>query len=228
MFVNDWFSGFNGTLHCDADPFFDLLFESKEVAANYCNAHARRKFEPIAKAAMGNGLARQAMRRYKRIYRIERQAKNEQMTPEQRYQLRQKLTKPIMDEFKEWLDEFYPTLIPKSPLGKAFAYCLKFWDGLCEFLKDGRLEIDNNHTEREIKPFVIARKNFMFCSSVKGAEALCLHFGLIRTAKRHGLDPYRYYVKILEEIPHCQTVEDFEALLPWNIQIDRIVERKAA
>ncbi|MDB4807013.1 transposase domain-containing protein [Pseudomonadales bacterium] len=84
------------------------------------------------------------------------------------------------------------------------------------------MEADNNLTEQEIKPFVIARKNFMFCSSVSGANALCFHFSLIRTAKRHGLDPYRYYVKILKDIPCCESVEDYEALLPWNIELEKV------
>ncbi|GAC33475.1 hypothetical protein GPLA_2577 [Paraglaciecola polaris LMG 21857] len=221
-FVNDWFAGFSGTLHCDGDPFFDLLFESETVKPSFCNTHARRKFEPIALASEGNGLAKQAMRFYKRLYGIERKAKDEKMTPAQRYALRQLRSKPIMEEFKQWLDEHYPSVLPKSSLGKAFSYTLKFWDGLCEFLNDGRLEADNNLTEQEIKPFVIARKNFLFCSSVNGAKALCLHFSLIRTAKCHGLDPYRYYVEILKAIPYCQTVEDYEALLPWNIALARV------
>ena len=188
------------------------------------NTHSRRKFEPVANAATGNGLAKQAMKFYKRIYAIERLAKDKKMSPDQRLALRQLRTKPIMDEFKQWLDINYPTVLPKSPLGKAFNYCLKYWDGLCAFLEDGRLEADNNLTEQEIKPFVIARKNFMFCSSVDGAKALCLHFSLIRTAKRHGLDPYRYYEAILKAIPHCDTVADYEALLPWNIQLAKVGE----
>jgi len=162
------------------------------------------------------------MKFYKRIYTIERLAKDEKMNPDERLALRQLRTKPIMDEFKQWLDINFPTVLPKSPLGKAFNYCLKYWDGLCAFLEDGRLEADNNLTEQEIKPFVIARKNFMFCSSVEGANALCLHFSLIRTAKRHGLDPYRYYESILKAIPHCESVDDYEALLPWNIQLAKV------
>lgn len=102
------------------------------------------------------------------------------MTPKQRYELRQKHTKPLMCEIKQWLDDNHPTVLPNPPLGKAFQYCLNHWDGLCEFLNDGRLEADNNLTEQEIKPFVIGRKNFLFASSVEGANALCLHFNLIR------------------------------------------------
>ena len=112
-----------------------------------------------------------------------------------------------------------PGVLPKSTLGKAFNYALARWDGFCACLDDGRIEIDNNLTEQQIKPFVIARKNFMFSHSVAGAQALCVHFSLIRTAKHHGLDPYRYYEAILKAVPHCHRVEDYEVLLPWNITL---------
>jgi len=218
QFINDWFEGFNGYLHVDGDNFFDLI--GKIVNIVNCNAHARRKFEPISKDTKGNGLAKVAMRFFKELYAIEREAKNNKLTPEQRYELRQKKSKPLMDKFKTWLDEMFPTVLPKSPLGTAMQYCMNRWSGLTRFLNDGRLEIDNNLTEQEIKPLVIARKNFLFCSSVDGAKALCMHFSFIRTAKLHGLDPYHYYVKLLKSIPHCKSVEDYEKLLPWNIKLN--------
>jgi transposase len=70
---------------------------------------------------------------------------------------------------------------------------------------------------------VIARKNFMFAKSQAGARAMALHFSLIRTAKLHGLDPYRYYVQIMEQIPYCETVEDYEKLLPWHIDMSKVI-----
>ena len=185
-----------------------------------CNAHARRKFEPIAQGTKGKGIAKEVLRYYKELYKIEREAKNNHMTAEERYALRQEKSKPIMDKFKLWLDEIYPTTLPQSMLGKAINYTLKLWSGLTKFLEDGRLEIDNNLTEQQIKPFVFARKNFLFAYSVDGAHALCTHFSLIRTAKQHGLDPYHYYVKLLKNLPYCKSVEDYEKLLPWNIQLD--------
>lgn len=219
QFVYDWFVGFKGYLHVDGDNFFDLVGSANAAIVN-CNAHARRKFEPIARANKGKGVAKEALRFFKELYKIEREAKNNQLTPQLRYQLRQKKSKPLMDKFKVWLDEIYPTVLPQSSLGNAVNYCIKYWSGLVRFLEDGRLEIDNNLTEQEIKPLVIARKNFLFCSSVDGAEALCMHFGFIRTAKLHGLDPYHYYVMLLKNIPYCNTADDYEKLLPWNIRLD--------
>ena len=216
-FIHDWFIGFQGYLHVDADNFFNLLASDNATIVN-CNAHARRKFEPIAKANKGKGIAKKAMSYFKALYKIEREAKDKQLTPEQRYQLRQDKSKPLFEEFNSWIDEIAPTVLPVSSLGKAVSYCINHRNGFMRYLDDGRLEIDNNLTEQEIKPLVIARKNFLFCDSVAGAKALCLHFGLIRTAKLHGLDPYHYYVMLLKNVPHCKSIEDYEKLLPWNIK----------
>jgi transposase len=217
-FVHEWFTGFSGYLHVDGDNFFDDIGEVAKLV--HCHAHARRKFEPIAKATKGRGLAKTALEFYRQLYKIEREAKEKQLTPVQRYALRQEKSKPILEKFKAWLDELYPTVLPQSPLGKAMNYCIKLWPGLNRFLEDGRLEIDNNLTEQQIKPLVIARKNFLFCDSVDGAKALCLHLSLIRTAKAHGLDPYHYYVQLLKSVPHCNSVEDYEKLLPWNMKLN--------
>jgi len=217
--VDDWFEGFRGYVHMDASQVADGLLQDPNVYAVLCNAHARRKFEAVKKQAKTQGLAHEALRFYKKLYAIERRAKENKLTPEQRYVLRQSESKPILEEFKVWMDASYPTTMPLSPLGQAFAYCLKGnrWQGLTRFMEDGRLEIDNNLQEQEIKPLVIARKNFMFCQSMNGARALCLHMSLIRTALLHGLNPHQYYVALLKRIPYCSMLEDYEQLLPWNI-----------
>jgi transposase len=220
QFVKDWFEGFNGYLHVDGDDFFELIGKIANLVN--CNSHARRKFEPIAQGAKGKGLAKEALRFYKELYKVEREAKDNKMMPDQRYELRQKKSKPLMDKFKVWLDEMYPTVLPKSPLGGAIYYCIERWAGLMRFLDDGRLEADNNLTEQEIKPLVIARKNFLFCASVDGARALCMQLSLIRTAKLHGLDPYHYCVILLKRLPHCKSLEDYERVLPWNIEMDYV------
>ena len=87
QFVHDWFSGFKGYLHVDGENFFNLVGSNNATIVN-CNAHARRKFEPIAKANKGRGIAKEAMSYFKDLYKIEREAKTKQLTPEQRHQLR--------------------------------------------------------------------------------------------------------------------------------------------
>jgi transposase len=219
QYVREWFEGFEGYLHVDGDSFFHLCGETIAKLVN-CNAHARRKFEPIAQGAKGKGIAKEAMRRFKELYSIERDAKQRNLGPDERFALRQEKSKPLMEQFKQWLDSVYPTVLPQSALGNAVNYCIKLWPGLTRFLEDGRLEVDNNLTEQQIKPLVIARKNFLFCASQDGAKALCMHMSFIRTAKHHGLDPYHYYIKLLKSVPLCRSVEDYEQLLPWNIELN--------
>lgn len=78
----------------------------------------------------------------------------------------------------------------------------------------------NNLTEQEIKPIVTARKNFIFADTMKGAEAICMEMSFIRTALLYELDPQIYIETLLKRIPYCRTVEDYEKLLPWNIDLD--------
>ena len=219
IYIDEWFEGFKGILHMDAANVCNTLLKDADVEAALCNAHPRRKFDAVKKQAKKQGLAHEALRFYKQLYAIERKAKEHAMTSEQRYALRQEESKPLLEKFKAWMEEAYPTVPPKSPLGLAFEYCLKKdrWPGLTRFLDDGRLEIDNNLQEQEIKPLVMIRKNCLFSDSMEGARALCLHMSLIRTALQHGLNPYDYYVALLKRIPYCKTVEDYEKLLPWNI-----------
>jgi len=75
------------------------------------------------------------------------------VTPEERYEGRLKHSRPVLDKFKEWLKYWSPRVTPKSSLGKAIQYCRNQWDKLEAFMLDGRLEIDNNRSERSIKPF---------------------------------------------------------------------------
>ena len=216
-YVDQWFEGFRGSVHLDAGSVFNVFAADVNVTKSLCNAHARRKFEAIKKSAKKPGLAVDALRFYKQLYLVEREAKDLKLPPNERHQLRQEKSVPIMKAFKEWLDTHVSLILPKSPLGEAFNYCIKHWIGLSCFLSDGRLEIDNNLTEQAIKSLALARKNFMFADTMNGAHALCLHFSLLQTALAHSLDPRHYYTELLKRIPHCQFVEDYEKLLPWNI-----------
>lgn len=220
-FVDEWFEGFRGSVHMDADPFFDLLLKDDNVNPSNCNAHARRYFENIVKQTQGKkGLAHAAVEFYRKLYIIERHTKDQKLSSEERCHYRLENSKPILIQLKAWLDENYQYVLPKSPLGKAFEYAINHWEGLTHFLTDGRLEIDNNLTEEEIKPIALGRKNFMFANSVYGAHALAMHFSFIRTALANHLDPYKYYIAVLKRLPLCCSVEEYAELLPWNINLD--------
>jgi transposase len=170
------------------------------------------KFEPIAQGPKGKGIAKEVIHYYKELYKIERGDKNSKMTAQKRYELRQKKSKLLIGKFKLWLYEVHPVTLPQSVLEKAVNDTIKLLLGLTKFLEDGRLEIDNNLTEKQIKSFVIAWKNFLFACSVDGAHALWTNFSFIRTAKQHGFDHYYYYVKLLKNLLYCKSIEYYKKL----------------
>lgn len=220
-YVTETLLDFKGYLHCDASPVTNEVGSKEGVTLSYCNAHARRKFEQIVTANKNakHPLAREALHFYKELYKIERQAKDLKLSSLERYDLRLLKSQNILTDFNNWLLLNRDKTLPHSPIGKAIAYAINHSRLLLTFLKDGRLEIDNNDTERDIKPFVIARKNFLFACTQAGADSLGVHFSLILTARLHGLNPYSYYTEILTKLPLCKTIPDFEALLPWNVQL---------
>jgi transposase len=217
-YVDDTLADFKGFLHCDASSVVDTIAARETVTVSYCHAHARRYFEKIEKAAKKGKaqLATEALRIYRQLYDLERQASEAKLSPDDRLLLRQEKSRPILDQFHAWLTYNRDRTLPQSPIGKAIAYALRHWTGLLTYLSDGRLAIDNNATERDIKPFVMARKNFLFACTQFGADSLGVHFSLILTARLHGLDPLAYYTDMLSRLPYCTSLQHYEALLPWN------------
>ena len=215
-FLIDKLTDFEGTLHGDADPCYQK-FDLHDMTMSYCNAHSRRHYKAIADSAKNkDGIATHMLREYKRLYDIEDEIRD--LNPEEKQGTRQEKSKPILEAMHQYLTDNYDDVPPKSKLRQAMDYTLRYWPGLIQYLNDGRLHIDNNHTERQIRQFVMARNNFLFADSISGAKALCLHFSLIQTAIQNGLEPYEYYLHLFKRLPLCKTVEDYEQLLPWKIK----------
>ena len=135
----------------------------------------------------------------------------------EKYDIRLNIIKPLLDSLHHYLITVLPSISPRSLLGKAVSYTLNQWSKLTNHLKDGRLENNNNRSERAIKPFVIGRKGWLFANSVEGAHAAARIFSLIETCKYHEIEPYYYFKYILNKLPKCTTLAEFEALLPYNI-----------
>jgi transposase len=215
----NFLSGFHGYLHVDGYPGYHKVTGATLVG---CWAHARRKFDEALKALpddkqKGAVTAREGLDFCNRLFAIERDIKD--APPEERLKIRTERSRPVVDAFLSWLRTQRSRVLPKSTLGKAIAYCLNQWEKLEAFLKDGRLELDNNRSERSIKPFVIGRKNWLFSNTPRGAKASATIYSIIETAKENGLSPFAYLTWLFEELPQLTDPKDPEALdklLPWS------------
>lgn len=207
--------GFKGYLHVDGYGGYERLFD-KGISGVGCMAHARRKFVEITQINKQEGLAAFAVKHIAKLYQIEKEGKLLEFTPEEIKELREEKAKPLLKEFKQWLDEHITKVPPQSPIAKAINYSLNQWQQLIRYCDDGRLEIDNNRAERAIKPFTTGRKNWLFCGNENGARAGATIFSLVETCKNHGIEPYEYFKYVLSNIRTADTIEALEKLLPFN------------
>jgi transposase len=224
--AKQFFDSFEGYVHADCYSAYVNLDKScmKHVA---CMAHARRYFVDIVKATKNkHGIAKSAIEWFAKLYAIEKQLKEDKATSEHIKQARMTKAMPILSEFKQWLLTQQKTVLPKSPLGKALFYSIKHWDSLTQYINDGRLEIDNNRSERAIKSFVIGRKNWLFNSSTKGAHASSILFSLVQTCKEHGVDVFAYFKYALESIAKRNNENDIQQLLPYNVNTDLLKHQR--
>lgn len=215
----DFFSDFKGYMHCDGYQAYDnLAIKNKSVIQVGCWYHVRRKFVDAAKVSKNTGMADWYLKQIQRLAKIEEYITEHLSDPEKIKEHRNKESPHIIHKIKEKLDEQVKQVPPQSPLGKAIAYTLSQWPKLQIYLQDGRLEISNNRMERAMKPFAVGRKNWLFCNSVEGAKAAGVIYSLIETCKAHDVNCYEWLRATLTKIPACQTLEDFEALLPFNFK----------
>ena len=210
---------FKGYLQTDGYRGYDWVDDRHDIIHLGCFAHARRPFAQLVKLAKTTGKSHQAVAFIKKLYLIEKVARDNNYTHKQRYELRLQQAKPIWDELKIWLDKTIKTTAPKSKLGEALFYMHHRWKELTAYLLDGMLEIDNNLIENLIRPFALGRKNWMMSGSPRGAHAGALFYSLIATAKANGIIPFDYLKHLFENIRFCKTSEDYKALLPFNIKL---------
>ena len=223
--ADELLTDYQGYLQADGYAGYDPVCAKNGLHQVGCFAHARRKFDEALKAQDKNqsskaGKASKGLIYIQKLYRIEKQILD--LEPEERYQQRQQLAIPLLDDLRTWLDKSLPQVPPTSLTGKALYYLDHQWDKLIRYCEDGRLDIDNNATERTIRPFVIGRNNWLFSDTVDGAKASANLYSLIETVKAHGIEPYRYLRHIFKELPNAQSLESIEALLPWNVDKEDI------
>lgn len=204
---------YEGILQTDGYAVYESHHHSPGIVHACCNAHARRGFEE----ALTNDKTRAtyALKQYRKLFAVEREAKNANMSPDERLALRQEQALPIAQELKSWLDHEILNVRPKSTIGKAIIYCINRWAELTQYLTDGRIEISNNLIENCIRLLALGRKNWLFAGSEEGARRMATLYTIIGTCKLHNLNTFDYLTHVLRELPK-RTSGNIDDLLPTN------------
>lgn len=210
---------YHGTVMSDGYSAWRTLAGATHLG---CMAHSRRRFVDALKARKkGGGPPEQALRFFEQIYRIERLARNEKPDKGETQadcirRFRQQHSVPILSALKEWLDAIAPKVLPDSKLGDAVSYTLNQWEYLTRFTEDGRMPIDNNLLERDIRIFATGRKSWLFSDTVEGANASAVVYSLMLTCRACGVEPLAWLRYVLSQLPQRAVNADITDLLPFN------------
>jgi len=214
--------GFEGVLQVDGYAGYNKVCRENNITRIGCMDHARRKFVEASKAAPAKkaqgavSKADVAIGMIRKLYRIEDKIRD--LKSEQKREKRQQLSKPLLDDLKQWLEKNV-NRVPRGGLtSTAINYMLNQWDLLVGYCDDGRLHISNALAENAIRPFAVGRRNWLFSDTPRGARASATCFSLVESAKANGLEPYDYLSRVLQDIASADSLEKLEALLPWNMK----------
>jgi len=204
---------FKGYLQTDGYAVYDFFKEDKDIIVLHCMAHARRMF--FEAKDNDKVIAEYALEQIGLLYNIEREAKEQQLDPGQILQLRQTEAVPVLESLGKWMEETYLKVLPKSAIGKALGYSISRWPELMLYATDGKLNIDNNPVENQVRPVAIGRKNYLFAGSHEAAKRSAILYSLMGTCKLHGINPFIWLRDILQRIA-THPINKIQDLLPHN------------
>jgi transposase len=186
---------YRGYLQADAYSGYDRLY-SRGLVEVGCFAHARRKF--FDARASDPERAHEALARIRSLYAVESAGKD--LDEAGRLALRRERSAPLLDRFGTWLEEQARFVLPKSLIGVAIGYARSNWAALNRYLEAGFLSIDNNASERAVKPVSIGRRNWLFAGSEGGGRTAAILFSVASTCKALGIDPFGYIRDVLDRV----------------------------
>ena len=229
-------AGWTGILQADAYGGYNDLYHASHkpapVLSALCWSHARRKFFELAdiKAAVfKNGarkgrsvaeeispIALEAVKRFDAIFDAEREING--LTTEARYDARQRLVRPMVQDLHDWLRSERAQMSKHNPVAKAINYMFEEegrWEAFTRFLDDGRICLTNNAAERALRGIALGRKAWLFAGSPRGGDRAAFMYSLIVTAKMNDIDPQAWLADVLDRLPDMP-LSRLPELLPWH------------
>jgi transposase len=206
----EFLKGYAGYLQTDAYASYESVVNASagKIIAVGCWAHVRREFfdarhNQPREVHYVLGLIAQ-------LYDVEDEVRGR--SDQERLVARQERSVPVLKRLEAYLREQKGLALPKSQFGKAINYALNQWEALLLYAGEGRLEIDNNSSERTLRPCAIGRKNWMFFGSDRGGETGAILMSILGGAKRHGIEPFEYVRQLLIALSSADA--DLRSLLP--------------
>ncbi|PCC73202.1 IS66 family transposase [Nannocystis exedens] len=225
--VDRLLAGYKGYLVADAHSVYDHLYSTGDVVEVACWAHARRYF--FKALSSDPERADRGLAWIKGLFRVERSIKT--APRKKREEARREKSRPIVDAFFAWCDEQAADVLDETPIARAIRYAQNQRAALMRFLDDGRLPLDNNVSERNLRREVLGRKNWLFLGSDEGARTNTLFVSLLASCQLHGIEPWAYLRDlfcVLPSWPRSRVLELAPAFWKQTRQHEDAQQRLAA
>ena len=210
---------FHGAIQTDGYLVYNFFEEQDNVTLLGCMAHVRRK---LCDAQISHPkLAAQAIKWIELLYAIEADLRDKNATVDEIAAVRTAKALPIMDAMEKWMMAVHTQCTPSDPMGKALDYAYKMWPRLRRYALDGRYQIDNNAVERNQRPSVIGRKNYLFSKNDSGAVDNAIFYSLIESCDVVGINPLEWLTYVLNHLHDDTPPEDITNMLPYNYKKSR-------
>ncbi len=209
---------FRGAIQTDGYGVYDYFELLGNITLLDCMAHVRRKFTDTQ--ASHPELSARAIKWLELLYDLEANLKAKGATYEEIAAERQAKALPIMDAIEKWMQSEHTKCTPSDPMGKAFDYAYKLWSRLRRYALDGRYHIDKNSVERNQRPSVMGRKNYLFSKSDSGAVDNAIFYSLIESCEIVGVNPLQWLTHVLQSLHDDTTAEQIIQILPYNSRIE--------
>jgi transposase len=212
------FKDYQGVIQTDGYAVYDIYENKKGVLPIGCWAHCRRRFSESLKE--DEARASYALEQIGLLYDVERRADQEQLSYEERANLRSRLSYPIMVAFEKWLVNEYPKVLPKGRIGQAIKYTYGIYHKLTRYHLDGRLRIDNNLAENAVRGIALGRKNWLFCGNHEAAENAAIMYSMLGCCKASGVNFRDWLIFFLNNVHSYDNdySKDLAELLPHNFK----------
>ena len=198
---------------------YDYFELQDNVTLLGCMAHVRRKFTDAQSSHPE--LAVQAVKWLTLLYELEANLRAEGATYDKIAEERRSKAIPIMDAMEKWMENVHTQCTPSDPMGKALDYAYKLWPRLRRYALDGRYHIDNNPVERNQRPSVLGRKNYMFSKSDSGALDNAVFYSLIESCDIVGINPLQWLTDVLQNLHDDTPPEQIRLMLPYYYKKSR-------
>lgn len=205
---------FHGAIQTDGYRVYDYFEQQTDVTLLGCMAHVRRKFTDAQSSHPL--LAKQAVEYIELLYELEANLKSRGATVEEIARERQSKAIPIMETMEKWMEAVSKDCTPSDPMGKALDYAYKLWPRLQRYACNGIYQIDNNAVERNQRPTVMGRKNYLFSKNDRGAEDNAVFYSLLESCQIVGINQLQWLTFVLQRLSPDLSETQLRQLLPHN------------